>query len=152
MAKNEISYKADLPAHQAVSHLENLVESLKRGSVCLQVGGEYVALALDKAALPELSMGASEKKGKYRLTWELSWKEAAPAAAGPPDLQITNRPPAEPPAPTPAATPPKQSAASPKAEPQKKPPAKAKEPGGAKSRSTAAKSASRPKTQTARSK
>ena len=126
MAKNEIHYQAELPAHQAVIHLENLVESIKKGSVYLQVGGECVALTLDKASTLELSVGAAEKKGKYRLTWELAWKEVKPEAADLPDILISSRPPLEPSDPVPGDSSSENSEASPKAVTKTKPSAKTK--------------------------
>ena len=64
MGKNEISYKADLPAAQALRHLESLVQSLQKGSAYLQVGEEHLVLTLAGAAPVALEMSASEKKGK----------------------------------------------------------------------------------------
>ena len=75
MAKKEISYKASLPHHQAIKHLENLVASLKKGSVCLQVGEDYVLLKLDEVVPMDIEVEASEKKGKNRLSLELAWRE-----------------------------------------------------------------------------
>ena len=77
MPKKEISYKDSLPLHQAMSHLENLVDSLKKGAVCMQVGREYVLFNLDGGVPMEVQVSASEKKGKNRITVELTWREAA---------------------------------------------------------------------------
>ncbi len=126
MSKKEISYKASLAHHQAVGHLEKLVESLKQKSVCLQVGEEYVLLSLDEGLPMELEVNASEKKGKNRLTLELTWREVRLKDSYNESMIISSRAPSrrEPPpaTPEPAATaPPSEKAADkPKAAPKSK--------------------------------
>ncbi|MCB2225032.1 MAG: amphi-Trp domain-containing protein [Desulfarculaceae bacterium] len=113
MGKNEISYKAGLGASQALGHLEDLVRKLKAGSVCLQVGGEHVSLTLDSGAPLELSLSASQKKGKNRLSLELSWKDLQRGEGAVPAMVISSEPPAPEPSPAPAA--PAREPAAPKA-------------------------------------
>ncbi|MCF8033171.1 MAG: amphi-Trp domain-containing protein [Desulfarculaceae bacterium] len=144
MGKNEISYKAGLPASQALEHLENLVQSLRKGSVCLQVGGEQLVMGLNKAAPLELEISASEKKGKNRLSLELSWKELKPGEGQSPEMLISSQPPAPDPAPkAPAAaskTPKKKAPAKKAAAPKTKRAAKPK--GAAAKKTTRKKAAS----------
>ncbi len=132
MPKNEVSYKASLPAHQALIHLENLVDSLKKGSVYLQVGQAQVILNLDEVLTMDVAVGASEKKGKNRISWELSWKKVRPDSQETASILISSQAPgaAEPATAKPAAKAAKAPAktAAKKTTQAKKPAAKKKSP------------------------
>lgn len=119
MSKNGVTYKADLSAPQALAHLENLVASLQKGSVCVQVDKEYVVLGLDQAASVDVEISASQKKGKRRLSLELSWSDPKHQEEQAPSIVIGSQaPPMEPPRPAPPAESPAPAAKP--AEPQKK--------------------------------
>jgi len=124
LSKNGVSYKADLPTSQALALLENLVESLKKGSVCVQVDKEYVVMGLGKTTPMEVEVSASQKKGKKRLSLELSWSDPKQGAEQAPAIMIgTQAPPAETPSPAPAppAKPPAPAAKPPAPKPAKPP-------------------------------
>jgi amphi-Trp domain-containing protein len=78
MPKKEISYKASLSLTQAVNHLENLVDSFRKKSICLQMGAEYVFFNMDEALPLEVEVSASEKKGKNNISVQITWRELKP--------------------------------------------------------------------------
>lgn len=109
MSKNEFSYKAKLSPKDALAHLENLVGSLRKGSVFLKVGKEHLLLNLDGDPVMEFQMNASEKKGKNRVSMTLTWREAMDEEMSTQPMVITSQ------APKAAIAAKKKSAAKPKA-------------------------------------
>ena len=72
MEKKSVTFKGDLDATSVVKYLENLVKSLKGGTVCFQQKNDFVTLKTSSRIEVELS--ANQKKGKEKLSIELSWK------------------------------------------------------------------------------
>jgi amphi-Trp domain-containing protein len=134
-SERNVSYKSAIDVDQAVTYLEELARSMRKGTVYIRHGDEEIEL------LPADGMGfeleASEKKGKQKLSIELSWRRGIdasetagglsiaatkPAAARKPDASATT--PSKPstdapkkdgpaaPAPAAAHTPPKPKGAS----------------------------------------
>jgi len=71
MNKKSINVKTALKQEAAVSYLEALAKSIKSGKIVVQAGDEFVSLLPSKVM--ELEVSAARKKGKERLTFELSW-------------------------------------------------------------------------------
>ncbi|MCB2190610.1 MAG: amphi-Trp domain-containing protein [Deltaproteobacteria bacterium] len=147
MSKSGVSYKGDLPAQQALALLENLVESLKKGSVCVQVDQEHVVMGLSKSTPVGVEIGASQKKGKRRLSLELSWSDPKHDAEQASAIMIGTQAPTEAaPKTTPAAAPVEKPAVPKKAAPKKAvPKKKAAAPKKASKKATTRKKATSPK-------
>ncbi|MDT8447332.1 MAG: amphi-Trp domain-containing protein [bacterium] len=76
MNKKSITVKTSLKKDRAIAYLEELTKSLKTGQVCIQQENEFVALSpVDQM---ELEVSAAQKKGKEKLTFELSWVTETP--------------------------------------------------------------------------
>lgn len=76
--KVEIEQVLDLPT--AISHLEDVLSGLKKGSLTLTQGLDTVTLNVP--GVVELEMTASRKKEKQKICIELSWKNDRDADAG----------------------------------------------------------------------
>jgi len=71
MNKKTINVKTALKQETAVSYLEELVKSIKTGKLVVQQDSDFVSLTPAKTM--ELEVSASQKKGKEKLTFELTW-------------------------------------------------------------------------------
>ena len=79
MKKSEVSLKANLDFAGALKCLEDLVASFKEKTVCVSRGEHCVVLKPGEHL--ELELEAACKKGKQKLSLELSWvEEIAPCA------------------------------------------------------------------------
>lgn len=81
MDKREISLKSGFDHAGAVKFLEDLLASYKQRSVVLIQGPEHVALK--PGDFVDVAVEAREKKGRQKLTIEMSWLTAAPATETP---------------------------------------------------------------------
>ena len=81
-----MSYKALLETEQAVSYLEELVRSLRKGVVYIRHGEDQIELTPGDAL--EIELEASAKKGKQKVSLELSWRLIPPASDEPGGLSI----------------------------------------------------------------
>lgn len=103
MPKQEITYKTRLTTQQVVAHLEDLVASLKEGSVCVRVAKDSLVLGLDEAMPLEFTMNVAKKKDKNRISLEVSWREIEPEEEEPEVMLISSSLPEPEPADHPAA-------------------------------------------------
>lgn len=76
MNKKSISVKTSLKKERAIAYLEELVKSLKANQVCIQQETEFVKLVPGETM--ELEVSAAQKKGKEKLSFELSWTTEVP--------------------------------------------------------------------------
>ncbi|MBG0788950.1 MAG: amphi-Trp domain-containing protein [Desulfovibrionaceae bacterium] len=96
MEKQKIGVKMNLPYAEAVSYLEDLLKSLKSGTVVVQSGDDHVTMKPGDNVTVEVE--AKVKKGRQKFALEIEWAEN-----GPGDLTITDKEPE--PAPEPAEKP-----------------------------------------------
>ncbi|OIQ50647.1 hypothetical protein BerOc1_02588 [Pseudodesulfovibrio hydrargyri] len=81
MDKQKISVKKVLEYKDAVSYIEDLAKSFRSGTIVLESGEEHVVMK--PAAQVGIKVEAKTKKDKQKISFELSWTEAASA-----DLKI----------------------------------------------------------------
>jgi amphi-Trp domain-containing protein len=79
METGKIEVKQTLPYKEAVRYLEDLVASLKEGTIVVSREQEHVTLTPAETVGIELS--AKTKKGKAKFSLELSWAEECASAA-----------------------------------------------------------------------
>lgn len=91
MEKQKISVKMHLPYEEAVSYLEDLLKSLKAGTVVVESGGDHVTMK--PAGNVAVEIEAKVKKDKQKFGLEIEWTDAAPG-----DLTISDTEPAPVPA------------------------------------------------------
>ena len=72
MEKKTVVFKEKMDRNKIIACMNDLLDSFKAGTVCIQHGEDLVTLKLN--AHISLEMEASVKKGKERLTIELSWR------------------------------------------------------------------------------
>jgi len=95
MSKCEMSLKGNLDFTAAVALLGDVLKSFKDKTVCIQKGEEYVTLRPAESIAFEIE--AQRKKGKQKLSIELSWFEDLVAEV-PTDFKVSSKEPALPPA------------------------------------------------------
>lgn len=86
MEKQKIGVKMNLPYAEAVSYLEDLLKSLKSGTVVVQSGDDHVTMKPGDNVTVEVE--AKVKKGRQKFALEIEWAEN-----GPGDLTITDKEP-----------------------------------------------------------
>jgi amphi-Trp domain-containing protein len=91
LGKKEISFKGRLEQQKLVGYLEELLAGLKSGTVFIQHGDDFVRLS--PTELVEFEVEASQKKGKEKLTLEISWLVEGPTDSDS-ELKITTSEPA----------------------------------------------------------
>ncbi|QPJ62472.1 MAG: amphi-Trp domain-containing protein [Candidatus Nitronauta litoralis] len=72
MEKREVSLKAKIEQEKVISYLEDLISSMKEGTICVQQGTDIVTLKPSKFV--EMELEASIKKNKERFALELTWR------------------------------------------------------------------------------
>lgn len=72
MDKREVSLKAKFEQSKVIAYLEDLVKSMKEGTICVQQGTDIVTLKPSNYI--EVELEASIKKHKERLSLELCWR------------------------------------------------------------------------------
>jgi len=72
MEKKTVVFKEKMDRNKIIACMNDLLDSFKAGTVCIQHGEDLVTLKPN--AHISLEMEASVKKGKERLTIELSWR------------------------------------------------------------------------------
>lgn len=70
--KKKISVHSTVDLPTAIAAIEDLVASLKAGTVCVIRGEEYVTLKPESRV--EMDVAAASKKAKGSLKLELSWR------------------------------------------------------------------------------
>jgi amphi-Trp domain-containing protein len=76
MDKQKISVKKVLEYKDAVSYIEDLARSFRSGTIVLESGEEHVVMK--PSAQVAIKVEAKAKKDKQKISFELSWTEAAP--------------------------------------------------------------------------
>lgn len=69
--QSEVRIKTNMGADRVADFLQDLVNSFKEGTVCIEKGTEFVTLKPGKDIAVEI--GAAYKKDKQKLHIELSW-------------------------------------------------------------------------------
>jgi amphi-Trp domain-containing protein len=82
MGKKGISFKARLDQGKVIAYLEQLLDGLKSGTVYVQQGNEYVALS--PANPIKIAVSASQKEGKEKISFEMTWGKEEPIGEQPP--------------------------------------------------------------------
>ena len=131
MEKQKIGVKMNLPYTEAVAYLEDLLKSLKAGTVVVESGGDHVTMKPGDNVVIEVE--AKVKKGKQKFGLEIGWTDGT---AG--DLTISDTEP-EPEKTAAPPTAPAKAAPAPKKGPAKKPAAKKAAPPKASAKPTAKK-------------
>ena len=70
----KIKVEGVMSLNQAVSYLEDVITSLKEGSIRVEAGEE--AMTLTPQDLVDFEMGLAQKKGKEKFELEISWKNS----------------------------------------------------------------------------
>ena len=73
MGKNEIELKGNMVFVEMANFLDDICKSFREKTVCIQKGSEFVTL--NPTDTISFEVGAERKKGKQKLTVELSWAE-----------------------------------------------------------------------------
>lgn len=73
MSKNGIAIKGTMDFESVLAFLEDVVNSFREKTVCVQRGDDFVTLKPGETI--EMELEAVEKKGKQKLSLELSWRE-----------------------------------------------------------------------------
>ncbi len=73
---NNISVKGSMDFNSTLAFLEDLVASIKEKTVCIQRGEEFITLKPTDTI--EMEIEAKQKKGKEKLSIELSWRQELP--------------------------------------------------------------------------
>ncbi len=84
MSKDKLKLDSIMPLDQVVGKLEELVASLKNGTVSFQLGQE--SLSLTPPSVVDFEMKVSKKKDREKVSIEISWDAEAVAKA----LKISN--------------------------------------------------------------
>ena len=84
---NKIKVEGVMSLEQAVSYLEDVVNSLKSGCFVVQAGEETMSLTPQDVV--DFEMALSQKKDKEKFKLEIGWRSGGNAAAA--DLKIGKR-------------------------------------------------------------
>ena len=68
---NELKIKHSMPLEELAAYLKDISETLGKGQTCLQYDSKFITLHPAKEV--EVKIQAEQKKGKERLSLELSW-------------------------------------------------------------------------------
>jgi amphi-Trp domain-containing protein len=72
MGKKEAEMKAKIGIETAIEHLENLLSGLKKGAIYVKQGSDVMQLNPSKSV--KLEVEAKSKKGREKISIQLSWK------------------------------------------------------------------------------
>ncbi len=86
MAKKSIELKGTMDIGRVISHLEEIVNGLKEGTICIQQGTDIVSLKPNSNI--EIELEASLKSDKEKLSIELSWRQEPEIQAPDRDFKI----------------------------------------------------------------
>ena len=100
VSKKQVTVKGTMNPQTVATILEDLLESFKKGQVVVQNGAQFVTLKPSDSIGIELE--AAMKKGKEKLTLELSWQQKIEVEAPESDFSIGSE---EPEIPEPVAEP-----------------------------------------------
>ncbi len=93
MSKNELSLKGTVDLERAIGYLEDLIASLKAGTVHIQQGDK--GLTIHPRDVVDLEVEVEQKKAKEKFTLELAWRNGVTTPTEN-DLVITSEAPEEP--------------------------------------------------------
>lgn len=71
--KSEVKIKRTMEADALADLLDDLVKSIREGTVCVQRGEEFVTL--NPGGRIELELEAGQKKDKQKFSIEMSWRQ-----------------------------------------------------------------------------
>jgi amphi-Trp domain-containing protein len=89
--KGEVKIKRSMEAEALADVLDDLVKSFREGTVCVEQGGEFVTLK--PGGRIEVEMEAGQKKGKQKLSVELSWRQVDVQEEEAADFKISSQEP-----------------------------------------------------------
>lgn len=88
MKKSEIKVKGLINGESICGVLSDLAQSFKEGTVCIENGQEFVTMK--PGANIEFEIEASQKKGKEKLTIELTWRQVEEVVEGESGFKISS--------------------------------------------------------------
>lgn len=88
MSKQSVNLKGELELGKVTSHLEEIINGLTEGTLCIQQGTDLVTLK--PTAYVDMDLEASAKGNKEKLTIELSWKQEAPKESPDEEFKISS--------------------------------------------------------------
>lgn len=91
MKNNEIKIKMNANAEAIAKILEDIAASIKCGKICVQRGADFVTLIPSESM--DIEMEAIKKKGKQKLTLELTWRNVVSVKDTGADLAISSEEP-----------------------------------------------------------
>ena len=92
MKKNEVKIKGNMTAKDVAVLLEDLVKSIKAGTVCIESGDNFVTLKPGDNI--DFGIEAVQKKGKEKLSIEFGWRQPVPEDEEPENvLKISSKEP-----------------------------------------------------------
>jgi amphi-Trp domain-containing protein len=74
--KSEVKFEATMGAEEAIAYFEQIIASLKRGSVTINQGGK--TLTLNPTQTMKVEVEAERKKDKEEIKVEMKWKTKVP--------------------------------------------------------------------------
>ncbi|KMY66719.1 hypothetical protein AAU61_16625 [Desulfocarbo indianensis] len=70
---SKVEIEGAMGLNQAISYLEDVLNSLKGGTIRVEAGTDIVVLRPSQAV--DFSMSASQKKDKEKFSLKISWKQ-----------------------------------------------------------------------------
>jgi amphi-Trp domain-containing protein len=89
--KSEVKIKRTMEADALADLLDDLVKSIREGTVCVQRGEEFVTL--NPGGRIELELEAGQKKDKQKFSIEMSWRQLDIEEEESADFKISSREP-----------------------------------------------------------
>jgi amphi-Trp domain-containing protein len=74
--KSEVKFESTMGAEEAIAYFEQIIASLKRGSVTINQGGK--TLTLNPTQTMKVEVEAERKKDKEEIKVEMKWKTKVP--------------------------------------------------------------------------
>lgn len=87
MKDSEIKLKNELDRARAVSYLQDIVNSLKEGRVCVEKAEQSLSLSVPPSVSVEIK--ARQKEHKESISLKMSWSRHAETEEAAPDLKIS---------------------------------------------------------------
>ena len=87
MKKTDLKQKISMETETFTKILDNLRTSLAKGTVCVQAGDDFVSLKPSKNI--DVTIAATQKKGKEKLSMELSWRHTSNSSESSAPLKIS---------------------------------------------------------------
>jgi len=87
MSKQSVSLKGEMELERVITHLQEIVNGLKEGTICIQQSTDLVTLK--PSGNIEVELEATLKGDKEKLSMELSWRQETEKEALDQDFKIT---------------------------------------------------------------